>query len=79
MPRQPECCGILCEFFEWRLFRRAYLIYADGRGGKYNFGKHALDTKDEVEAKAWLKELDRANANTWLNAAKDVGCDCDTK
>jgi integrase len=62
MPRKPHTRFVACEFFTWRLFRRDGVYYADARGGKYNLGRHSLRTENEAEAKALLKELDRAKA-----------------
>jgi len=49
-------------YFNWRLFRRDGVFYADGRGGKFNLGKHSLGTRDREEALERLRRLDEHKA-----------------
>ena len=62
MPRKPKHQTISCEFLTWRIFTRDGVYYADGRGGKYDLGKHSLGTRDRDEALERLKQLDRHKA-----------------
>ncbi len=62
MPRKPSRPPVICEFFTWRLFKRDGVIYADGRTGKHNLGKHSLGTRDLDKAMANLRVLDRKKA-----------------
>jgi integrase len=62
MPRSPKQPPIACEYFTWKLFCRAGVFYADGRGTQRNLGKHSLATKDREEAIKRLKALDRRMA-----------------
>ena len=62
MPRKPNEPPIVCEYFTWRLFRRAGVFYADGRVGKQNLGKHSLATRDRAEALRRLRLLDLRKA-----------------
>lgn len=62
MPRKPKAPPIAGEFFAWHLRRRGSVYYADGRGGKYDLGKHSLGTKDPKEALVRLGQLDRQKA-----------------
>lgn len=66
MPRKPRHPVIQCEHFTWRLFTRDGVFYADGRGGKYNLGKHSLGTREREEASRRLRRLD-------LKMAIDLG------
>ena len=58
MPRPPKHSPIQCKNFTWLLFRRNGVYYADGRGGKYQLGKHSLGTRDRTEALQQLGKLD---------------------
>ncbi len=58
MPRPPKHSPIQCKNFTWLLFRRSGVYYADGRGGKYQLGKHSLGTRDRTEALQQLGKLD---------------------
>ncbi len=62
MPRKPQQPVIACQFFTWRFSRRDGVYYADGRGGKYDLGKHSLGTRDHEEAVQQLKLLDHRKA-----------------
>ncbi len=62
MPRRPKTSPIAGEFFAWHLRRRNGVFYADGRGGKWDLGKHSLGTKDPKEALVRLHQLDRQKA-----------------
>jgi integrase len=62
MHRKPKQPPILCQFFTWRLLLRAGVFYADGRGGRFNLGKHSLNTRDRDEALERLRLLDHQKA-----------------
>jgi integrase len=62
MPRKPNRPPLVCEFFTWQLFKRHGVFYADGRSGRYRLGKHSLGTRDQEEALAKLRLLDRQQA-----------------
>ena len=62
MPRRRKQPQIACEHFKWRLRLRNGVLYADGRGGTNNLGRHSLNTKDPDEALARLRQLDRQKA-----------------
>jgi integrase len=62
MPRKPKNAPLVCEFFTWRIIVRDGVHYADGRGGKFNLGKHSLGSRDRDEAIEALKQLDRKKA-----------------
>jgi hypothetical protein len=62
VPRKPNEPPIVCEYFTWRLFRRAGVFYADGRVGKQKLGKHSLATRDRAEALRRLRLLDLRKA-----------------
>lgn len=49
-------------YFSWRLFRRDGVYYADGRGGKYDLGKHSLGSREREKALEKLRRLDEAKA-----------------
>ena len=49
---------VSCEFFNWNLFRRDGVYYADGRMNSPSLGKHSLGTRDQENARAALRELD---------------------
>ena len=49
---------IKCEFFNWRMFERDGVFYADGRSNEPNVGKHSLNTRNREEAMERLKKLD---------------------
>lgn len=53
---------LACEHYEWRLFRRDGVYYADGRGNTPNLGKHSLGTRDREEALTKLRRLDLVKA-----------------
>ena len=58
MPRKSSNTTVNCIYFEWKLFCRVGVYYADGRGGRYKLGKHSLGTRDREEALERLKALD---------------------
>ncbi|MEI8372319.1 MAG: site-specific integrase [Planctomycetota bacterium] len=58
MPRKPIHSSITCEYFNWNMFQRDGVYYADGRSGKYKLGKHSLGTRDRDEAIERLKAID---------------------
>lgn len=62
MPRKSKESPNVCQYFTWGLFCRDGVWYADGRGGKYDLGKHSLGTRDYDEALDRLKILDRQKA-----------------
>lgn len=62
MPRKPQNSPLVCEHFTWRLMVRSGVYYADGRGGKFDLGKHSLGTRDREEALDRLRQLDRQKA-----------------
>ena len=62
MPRPTTTASIQCEFFNWRLFSRDDVWYADGRGCQKRLGKHSLGTRDLQDAREKLRQLDRAKA-----------------
>ncbi len=62
MPRKPGHPPVVCQYFTWRLLLRDGVYYADGRGGKYNLGKHSLCTRNLNVALAQLKLLDHQQA-----------------
>jgi len=62
MPRKPRVAPVVCRHFTWRLFCRDGVYYADGRGGKYELGKHSLGTRDHEKALANLRILDARKA-----------------
>ena len=53
---------IHCEYFNWRVFQRGGVFYADGRTNEPSVGKHSLATKDRHEAIERLHLLDRQKA-----------------
>ncbi len=63
---------IVCEFFTWSLFRRGGVFYADGRRNQPNLGKHSLGTRDEAEAMAVLRKLDRQKAIEFQRAEPEA-------
>ena len=62
MPRKSNEPAIVCQYFSWKLFRRDGVFYADGRGGKFDLGKHSLGTRDRREALDALRLLDQRKA-----------------
>src|SRR5688572_15288436 len=62
MPRKPKHSPITCKYFAWKLFDRDGVFYADGRGGKYDLGKHSLGTRNKEEALTNLWLLDQKMA-----------------
>jgi len=58
--KQPN--SISGRYFNWRLFRRNGVYYADGRGGKYDLGKHSLGSRERDKALEKLRRLDEAKA-----------------
>ena len=52
----------MCQFFTWRLLLRDGVYYADGRGCKFDLGKHSLGTRNHKEAVARLRQLDQRKA-----------------
>jgi integrase len=70
MPRKSNEPPIVCQYFNWKLFRRDGVFYGDGRGGRYDLGKHSLGTRDQQEALDVLRLLDRRKA-VELGVAKD--------
>jgi integrase len=57
MPRRSSKTQIACEFFNWTLFTRDGVYYADGRNT--GLKKYSLNTRDFDEATANLRRLDR--------------------
>lgn len=53
---------IVCEWFQWNLFRRKGVFYADGRMNSPKLGKHSLGTRDREDAMRNLRALDRRMA-----------------
>ena len=53
---------LFAEFFTWLFFMRNGVIYADGRGNRFDVGKHSLGTKDHDTAVDRVKALDRSMA-----------------
>ena len=62
MSRKPNQSSIACQHFNWNLFQRDRVFYADGRSGQYKLGKHSLGTRDRDEAIKRLKALDVTKA-----------------
>jgi integrase len=62
MPRKPNQPPIVCQYFTWRLLLRDGVYYADGRGSRFNLGKHSLGTRNRVEALERLRQLDHQKA-----------------
>ena len=58
MPRKGKQPRIACQYFTWRLMVRDGVFYADGRGEKFSLGKYSLETRDQDQALANLKDLD---------------------
>ncbi|UUO04503.1 site-specific integrase [Blastopirellula sp. J2-11] len=46
-------------YYNWRVFQRRRMYYADGRSNMPNLGRHSLGTRDLTEAKQQLQLLDR--------------------
>jgi site-specific recombinase XerD len=59
MKRRSTNAKIACESFEWKLFTRDGVYYADSRGRPHRLGKHSLNTRDREEALRNLRVLDR--------------------
>src|SRR5690348_10163742 len=57
MPRPSKKIKIASDYFTWILFTRDGVYYADGRGA--GLKKHSLGTRDQDEAIARLRRLDR--------------------
>lgn len=51
-----------CEHFTWRLYRRAGVYYADGRGTALSLRRRSLNTRNRETALRHLKELDKRKA-----------------
>jgi integrase len=51
-----------CEHFTWRLYRRAGVYYADGRGAAVSLRRRSLNTRNRETALRHLKELDKRKA-----------------
>jgi len=62
LSRKPKESPIHCQHFNWRLFRRDGVYYADGRGGRYDLAKNSLGTRDRLEALENLRQLDHQKA-----------------
>ena len=62
MPRRSKH-RIQCQFYEWNLFKRKGVFYADGRSASEDLGKHSLGTRDEDQAMQRLRELDHHMAH----------------
>jgi hypothetical protein len=61
VPKQPNN-QIAGEFFNWNLFKRDGVWYADGRRNTPNLGKCSLGTRDWDEALRKVHALDRRKA-----------------
>ncbi len=62
MARKSKQPIIACQYFGWRLFQRDGVYYADGRGGKYDLGKHSLGARNRENAFERLRQLDAHKA-----------------
>ncbi len=62
MPRKPKRETIQCRYFKWTMGTRNGVYQADGRSNRLNVGRHSLDTRDRLEARAFLEELDKVKA-----------------
>jgi integrase len=62
MHHRPKQTRIACQFFDWRIFQRDGVYYADGRANDRNLGKHSLSTRDREEALVNLRRLDHQKA-----------------
>jgi len=77
MPAKRKNELVQCQYFQWRLFRRDGVWYADGRFGDTNLRKHSLGTRDLSEAKSALRNLDHVMAIE-MGLAKDTGSNFDS-
>ena len=78
MPARRKHELVNCQYFEWRLFQRSDVWYADGRFENRNLGKHSLGTRDRAEAGQALRKLDYRKAIEH-GLARDTGVDPDNR
>lgn len=62
MPKKLSNERMTCRYFEWIIYQRHSVFYADCRKGSNKLGRHSLGTRDRAEAMTRLHELDQIKA-----------------
>jgi integrase len=57
MPARRKNELIQCEHFQWKLFRRNGVYWADGRSNRFDLGRHSLNTRSREKALEALTQL----------------------